>query len=138
MLWERKNNGFEGNREIGERSCREQQTCRVPGMVLQEEEESSSACPQLPDQNIRAATPAAPRAQAAVPLLAFPVPGKGLLRAGVSHKHHHPSPALWHCLHKWSCGLAWQVIKQPLVHGLYLSMACKPSDPLTTCCSLGF
>lgn len=39
---------------------------------------------------------------------------------------------------KLSCGLAWEVIKQALVCRLFLSAACKPSEPLTTCCSLGF
>lgn len=103
-----------------------------PGCL--EQEERSSPCPQLPDWTITAA----PRAQAAVPLLAFPAPGKGLLWAEVSHKCYPSSPALWHCMHKLSCGLPREVIKWALVHGLFLSTACKPSDPLTTCCSLGF
>lgn len=35
MLWERKNIGFEGNGEVGERSTGEQRSYRVPVMILE-------------------------------------------------------------------------------------------------------
>lgn len=140
MLWERKNTGFEGNGEVGERSCGEQQNYRVPGMILQAaagagEEHSLPSAPRPAHHSSHSCSPLG---TGSCSLLAFPAPGKGLLWAGASHKHHSPSPAAWHCLHKLSCGLAWEVIKRALVRGLFLSTACKPSDPLTTCSLLAF
>lgn len=119
VLWERKNNGFEGNGEVGERSCGEQQSCRVPGMILQAaagagEEQSLPSAPRPEDQSSH---PCSPQGAGSCSLLAFPAPGKGLLRAGVSHKRHPPPQQLGTAC--TSCLVGWpgRLLNRPLFMG---------------------
>lgn len=101
MLWESKNNGFEGDGEVGERGCGEQGSYRVPGMTLQApagvEEQS---LPSAPRQDHLSSRPVSPQGTSSCSPARLSSHMEGALRAGVSHKHYPSSPALWHCMQR--------------------------------------
>lgn len=119
MLWESKSSGFEGDGEVGERSCGEQGSYRVPGMTLEAaaggEEQS---LPSAPRQDHLSSRPGSPQ-------------GTGSCSPARLSSHREGAPVGWGfpqalpllpstlALHAASCLVGWlgRLLNGPLFTG---------------------